>query len=436
MNSFTIDSARVGSATMDLAKRLFPIHRTLVNTGYDTSLDILGKELPLVIEKYPSGSKAWDWTIPDAWDVREAWIEDMDGNRIVDFAENNLHLSAYSQPFSGVVSKNELLDHLDSLEEQPDAIPFKYLYYSKDWRFSVTHNDLAKFTDDKYRVLVDVNQRPGELKAATCVIPGKSDKEIVFSTYLCHPSMANDNLSGVVATVGMFKELLGQEFNHTLRLLIIPETVGAICWMANNEPLLPNIIGGYAIYNCGDRANISYKKSYFESDTIDQAAFHAMERRTDPGNIFEWSPHGSDERQFNAPGVRIPFGCVMRSGASNYPEYHTSLDTLDMLSEEALADTVEYLTDTLFILDNDLTFTNNYRAEPFMSQYDIEYPEYTFGKHWGKVNIIKAMLHEFDGSNSLLDITKKWDFRFEDVLSTALAFEKAGLITRLQGNTD
>ncbi len=417
-----------GPDMMRLAAELFPIHRTLVNSGYDRSLDIIGREIPLQIEAYPSGAKAWDWTIPMAWDVREAWVEDMDGRRLVDFADSNLHLAAYSEPFSGEVTREELFTHLSFLENQPSAIPFRYRYYTGGWEFCVRHDDLERFASDRYRVMVDVNVRPGELKAASCVIPGRTNHEILFTTYLCHPSLANDNLSGVVAGVNLFKHLLGGEYHHTLRLLIVPETVGAIAWMAHNEDKLRDIAGGYVVYDCGDRANVSYKKSYFGDSRVDRAALHAMSRRESPGAVFEWSPHGSDERQFNAPGVRLPFGCVMRSGASSYPQYHTSLDTLDILSADSLADTVAFLAEALFILDNDLLYENTYRAEPFISAHDIVYPEYTFGKAQGKVDIVKAMIHELDGTNTLLDIAEKWGFRFEDVHEIAQAFKTAGLV--------
>lgn len=414
---------------MDLAGVLFGIHRTLVNKGYDDSLEIIGRDIPLQIDEYPSGMEVFDWVIPNAWNVREAWVKDVQGNKVIDFAENNLHLAAYSKPFSGVVTREELFRHLETLETQPEAIPFKYLYYKNDWKFCLRHTDMMRLTDDTYEVFIDVEDKPGFLKTASCVIPGKSKKEIVFSTYLCHPALANDNLSGVITLAYLFKKILGENFNHTIRLLIVPETVGAIAWLAGNEDKLKNIIGGYVVYDCGDSADIQYKKSYFGDSVVDMAALHAL-KNTEKGSVHEWIPSGSDERQFNAPGIRLPFGAVLRSGAANYKEYHTSLDGLDMIDGVYLKNTVEYLLQTLYALDNALVFKNRYRGEPFISKHDIEYPDFLYDKGYMYSNPVKIFMSECDGKMSLLDIAEKWNLRMEDVYATALQFEKASLVER------
>lgn len=421
-------SPESGAAMLRLAERLFPLHRTLVNRGYDASLRILQESLPLDIQAYPSGTPVWDWIIPQAWDVREAWVETLDGERLVDYADNILHLAAYSRPFSGEVSREELLPHLHSIPELPEAIPYDYLYYREDWRFCIPHSRLSRFDRDRYRVRVDVDLRPGELKAASCVIPGEIDQEIVFATYLCHPNLANDNLSGVVACTQLFQRLLreGVAPRHTLRLLIVPETIGAIAWLAHNEDAQRRIIGGFNVYDCGDRQPISYKRSSFGEARADRAAEFCLRRNHAAARILPWSPHGSDERQFNAPGVRLPFGAVMRGGAAGYPEYHTSLDTLDVLSAEHLADTVDTLLEILFLLDNDLTYASTCRGEPCLSRHQIRYPVFTHRQEQ-RISPVKALIHELDGEHSLLDICRKWDFDFEEIRELAKAFADAGV---------
>ena len=200
-----------------MAEELFPIHRTLVNRGYDESLALLQRHIPLEVQAYPSGTRVWDWVVPQAWDVREAWVETLNGQRVIDYAENILHLAAYSQPFSGELDREDLLRHLHSIPGMPEAIPYEFLYYRKDWRFCVPHKLLPSLDQERYRVHIDVDIRPGALKAASCVIPGESEQEIVFATYLCHPNLANDNLSGVVACVELFQRLLeaGVRPHHT-----------------------------------------------------------------------------------------------------------------------------------------------------------------------------------------------------------------------------
>jgi aminopeptidase-like protein len=420
------------NSMFSLAKKLFPIHRTLVNRGFSNSLEIVKQDLDIEILEYPSGSEFWDWEVPNAWNVNEAFIADIHGNKLVDFTENNLHLSAYSQAFSGKISKDELLKHLNFIKDYPAAIPYNYLYYNQDrWEFNIAYNTLKYFNDDYFEVHIDVENEPGLLKIGSYYLPGQSEKEILISTYMCHPSMANDNISGVVVAAELFKLLAVQEkLRYSYRLLILPETIGAITWLANHEAIIPDIIGGYVVCTCGDSGNVTYKESYFGNSLLDRIASHVLRHYCQDARIQHFHPSGSDERQYNAPGVRIPVGCLMRSPPGEFKQYHTSLDDLDLISEGALFQTLATLVRIIEVLEENATYKNRYRGEPCFSKYPIVYPEYRLGAEKLKRNIIKILTSELDGKSDLLGIADKWEIPFFDALEVADQFVSFDLVDK------
>jgi aminopeptidase-like protein len=426
------EGAQRGRDMMALARALFPVHRTLVNRGYDESLELIGRVLPLDVLAYPSGTPVWDWVVPDAWDVNEAWIEDSRGTRLVDFAANSLHLSAYSEPFDGTVSREELLAHVRTLPDQPDAIPYNVLYYRGGWEFNVAHRHLARFTDDRYRVRIDVSTGPGALKVACCHLPGRSRREVLFSTYLCHPSLANDNISGVVTAVELFKALSAlSRRRYSYRLLIGPETIGAITWLAHHEAHLADVSGVYTVYDCGDRGPIHYKRSFLGDAYVDRVAEHVLEHHVPGAVIRDWVPYGSDERQYAAPGVRLPAGAFTRTPAGEFPEYHTSLDTLALLSADALLESVRTLYRFVGVWERDLTWVNTYKGEPCLARHRIRYPSH-FGDRGDESKfLVKKVMHELDGEHSVLDIARKWGAPFDQVDALVRQFEAAGLVRLL-----
>ncbi|MBL4889179.1 MAG: DUF4910 domain-containing protein [Candidatus Lindowbacteria bacterium] len=423
-----------GFAIWDLMEHLFPIHRTLVSDGYRNSLEIIKKHLDIDVLEHDTGEEHYDWVIPDAWDVNEAYIEDSKGVRIIDFSNSNLHLAAYSVPFQGKISKDELFEHLYWLEDQPDAIPYDYLYYREKWQFCISKNDLKKFTDSEYYVHIDVNKRPGKLLIGEKLIKGKSDKEFIISSYMCHPSVANDALSGVVTGIEVFKKLeelaKKEELNYSYRFLIVPETIGMITWLSTHEDLFDKIQGGYVLTTCGDGGNPSYKKSYPGDALIDRAAIHALDHNTDyPENtIIEYLLAGSDERQFNSPGIRIPFGSLMRTMYEDFPEYHTSKDDMTLVTKEGLLDTARNVLETIFILDNNATYKATYKGEPFLSKHDLHIP---FVGYEGDGYVNQIVMHESDGVMDLLSIAEKHNNPFKKILEFSKKFEEKGLLKRL-----
>ena len=424
-----INENNIKNQIWSLLEKLFPVHRTLVNDGYDKSLQIIKEELELEIECYKSGQKVWDWIIPNSWDVNDAYIEDKSGNRLVDFKNSNLHLSAYSEAFSGIISHEELMKHVNYLPEQPDAIPFNYLYYEQGWSFNISHDSLKNFKEKEYKVHIDVDEKPGELKIAQCYLPGQIEDEVLFSVYLCHPSLANDNLSGVVIGVELFKylsKLVNRKYSY--RLLIMPETIGPITYLSNHMDTIEKIIGGFVLYCCGDKGNITYKKSYAGNSYVDRVAIYVCDKYTENHDIIDYFPGGSDERQYNAPGLRLPVGAFMRTNAGKFSEYHTSKDDLTVVSKESLFDTFRLLLKVVYVLETDRIYTNNYRGEPFFKKHNIRYPTQREGIDVSEPYYIKILASEIDGNNSLLDISQKWEIPLDILSKLTKIMLKADLI--------
>ena len=418
----------------ELIVELFPIHRTLVNDGFKNSLEIIKRKLDITILEYDSGMEVWDWIIPNAWNVREAYIKDSTGNRIVDFNNNNLHLAPYSAPFSGKLTKSELLKHIWTLPDDPGSIPYRTLYYkTDDWKFCIAHNDLRLFNDSEaYDVCIDIDSKPGKLCIGEYYLPGKTEKEILITSYLCHPSLANDNLSGVAVAVEIMKNLAAiDNRRYSYRLLVVPECIGATTYLATHEDQLHKIVGGYVLTCCGDDGIVTYKKTYSGNSIIDKAAVHVLKNKYQDSsfNEYDFWPNGSDEQKYNAPGVRLDVGSFMRTPYSEFAEYHTSKDNLSFISKEKLFDTLDSILRTLYVIDNDEILNNNYKGEPFLSKHGIY--QSTDLKKPDKQSICyiqRVLMMELDGLNSLLDIADKWNYSFDDVYDVSREFLKSGLV--------
>jgi len=418
-----------------LLERLFPIHRTLVNEGFLKSLNIIQEKIPLSIKEFASGKKVFDWVIPNSWNVRAAYIEDEKGNKLIDFSENNLHLSAYSHSVDGEFTYEELKSHLNWREDLPEAIPYNFHYYKNDWSFNVSFNQLReKFKSETYKVKIDVDEYPDYLRTGEFYLPGALKEEILITTYMCHPSMVNDNLSGVVVAVELFKYL--EKINnrrYSYRLLIVPETIGAITYLAHNREQLSKVKAGFTMYCCGDKGNLHYKQSYNGDSYTDKLFEYLFIKyfKFEKESILKFWPGGSDERQFNGAGIRLPMGAITRTPAAEFKEYHTSLDNLDLIRTEDLMDSLEKLLTVVSAIECDILYKNEYFGEPCFSRHNIEYPSFQDALNKSSAYHVKILANEIDGTNSLLDIAKKWDIDIFHLYEIAQAFEKERLITRI-----
>ncbi len=440
MRAFHVEDHNVRTM-WTLAEELVPIYRTLVSPGFEESLGLVQNRLPLNIKRYPSGGKVFDWTIPQSWTVREAYLADTQGRRIIEYANEPLFVGPYSQPFSGVVEKQDLMPHLNSLSHLPDAIPLCPSYYAKDWKLGIPDALKKRLNEDRYRVHIDSRLEDGNLCIGEAYLPGRSEKEIILTTYMCHPVMANDNISGVAVASELFRILSSfPERNFSYRLIIIPETIGSITFLYHHQPELKNVIGGYNLTCCGDPGKIHFKQSWSGDSLLDRAARKVLMDREQDHRILPYYLSGSDERQFNAPGFRIPMPTIMRTPPAQFPEYHSSFDNLKFITPDALRDTLQFVLDTLFVVDNNRTYKNIYRAEPFLSDKGIftqvhvgPYGVFNKGKAGvdpGYLNQI--VIHETDGRQDLLSIAEKWSCPFPELLHASEKFKRVDLVNLVE----
>jgi aminopeptidase-like protein len=431
---------RNGLHIHDLISRLFPICRSITGHGQLETLEILGEHLPLQIKDYPTGARCFDWEIPQEWNVTEAFIADLNGRRIIDFRQNNLHLVGYSAPFNGRVPLSELRDHLHRHPHFPDAIPYVTQYYRRDWGFCATHEQYNALTDPEYDVVVDTQLSDGILRIGEYCHPGRSDKEIWLSTYLCHPSMCNDNLSGPGVAVALMKELSELRDNfYTYRLLLLPETIGPIVYMANHPDETKRCIGGYVITCCGDRGDMTYKRTIRGDHAIDRMMERALSASGSNYNIQPYTPFGSDERQYSSPRFALPFGSLMRSSHTpldlsnpfepdNFLVYHSSLDDLDYIDEDCLQEVKDTYLKCMQNHESNRVYKANYFGEPFLSNH---------GLYVSPADDLERCLATFyfqgyaDGKNSLWDIHERTGVSIDLLGEVAESFRNAGLVDLL-----
>jgi len=312
----------------ELLKKLFPICRSITGDGVRRTLEIIKEEIPsLKVFEVPSGTKVFDWEVPKEWNIKDAWVKNSKGEKIIDFRQSNLNVLGYSIPVSRYVTKTELLEHLYTLPEQPSVIPYVTSYYAERWGFCISDNDKQNIQDDKYEVFIDSTLNDGSLTYGEIVIPGKVEEEVFLSTYLCHPSMANDNLSGVVVTTNLVKWLMSHDNYYTYRIIFIPETIGSITYLEKNFKILKEkVIAGFVLTCLGDEGKFSYIPSRYGNTLADKVALFTLKNEVKEYISYSYLDKGSDERQYCAPGIDLPVCSITRSKYGTFPEYHTSAD--------------------------------------------------------------------------------------------------------------
>jgi len=402
----------VGDQIYDLLKRLWPINRSITGKGVRDSLEILKEYIPdIKIFEIPTGTKVFDWIVPNEWNAREAWIEDPNGRRIVDFSENNLHLIGYSLPINKKISLDELQEHLFSLPNQPSAIPYITSYYEKRWGFCLRHHDRQNLVPGIYHVYIDTTIAPGFLTYGELVIPGETDKEIFISTYICHPSMANNELSGPCVATYLARWLLEKSFKrYTYRIVFIPETIGSITYLYQNMPYLKkHVIAGFNLTCIGDDRCYSYLPSRNGNTLSDQAAQHVLSHYAPDFKKYDYLQRGSDERQYCSPGVDLPIVSIMRSKYCEYPEYHTSLDDLTLVTPSGLYGGYSIMCKTIDAIECNTLPRVTYLCEPQLGRRGL-YPTLSQKRtdlfSFKTVKIMMDCLAYCDGFHSLLDIAE------------------------------
>jgi len=392
--------------------RLWSITRSLTGNGNRETLKILSEIIHLEVKEVPSGTECFDWTVPPEWNIKEAWIKNSKGEKIVDFSKNNLHILGYSEPFQGNLSFEELKSHIYTLPDQPDLIPYLTSYYSRRWGFCISHNQFLELDkNDNYEIFIDSSlDENGSMSIGEAIIKGKSEKEILFSTYICHPSLASNELSGPLVSAFIYSKLKEQkELKYTYRFIFVPETIGSIYSLSvNGEYWKKNLQAGFVITCIGDDGKFTYKKSRRGNSFPDRAVEAILNQTESEFNIVEFFPSGSDERQYCSPGFNLPVGSLMRTMYGKYPEYHTSADNKDFISFEAMEKSVLKYLEIIEVLERNEKYINKMPfCEPQLGKRGL-YP--TLGSQKGTEDFVTAMmwiLNLTDGTNDLISISEK-----------------------------
>jgi aminopeptidase-like protein len=412
-----------------LAQELFPINRSLTGSGVRETLAILARYLPLEIHEVPSGTAVLDWHVPMEWNIRGATISALDGRRLIDFADNNLHVVGYSKPIQKVVSRDELERHVHTLPDQPDLIPYRTGYYADDWGLCMSHNLWRTMLDDSYRVDIESDLSAGSLTYGELYLPGELPDEVLISVHVCHPSLANDNLSGIAVATALAMRQAKRAHRLAYRFLFLPATIGAITWLARNESRLGKIRHGLVLTCVGDSGQFHYKQSR-SGALIDDAVAHILSYSGHQYKTLPFNPYGYDERQFCSPGFDLPMGCLMRSVYGTFPEYHTSADDMNFITSRALNQSYEIVATLFDLLDDNRTYARvDGRGEPQLGRRGL-YRAIGGQKEAGGATQMDLLwfLNLADGNHSLLEIAKRAGIPFARVQAAARLALSADLV--------
>ncbi len=413
---------------MELAARLYPICRSITGAGLRQTLRILAGCVPLELVEIPSGTAVFDWEVPPEWNIESARLMDPGGRVVADFAQHNLHIVNYSEPVSATVPFEDLKPRLHVSNRDPGWIPYKTSYYRRNWGFCVRARDLQGFVPGDYRVEIASTLQPGSLTYGELLLPGASSREVLVFTHACHPSLANDNVSGLVVTTALAQWLADRPRRYSWRFVFAPGTIGSLCWLRNNEHNLGSVEHGLVLGLLGDRAPWTYKKSRRGDAAIDDIVPHVL-RELDPrSRVIDFEPYGYDERQLCSPGFNLPVGRLTRSVNDGYAQYHSSADDLSLISSEAMRQSLEACKAIVEVLEGNGRYVNLLpKGEPRLGKRGL------YGSTGGNspADSERAMLwvlSQSDGHSSLFDISRRSGMDFEVVRSAAKALQGAGLL--------
>lgn len=421
--------AGTGHAMHRLMMQLYPVCRSITGEGVRQTLAVLRHHIPLEIHEVPSGTPVFDWTVPKEWNIRDAHVKDAQGRRVIDFQQSNLHVVSYSRPVRQKMRLDELRKHLFSLPEHPDWIPYRTTYYNESWGFCLSHRQLEALRDVEYEVCIDSSLTEGHLTYGEYLIRGQSPDEVLISCHICHPSLCNDNLSGI-ALATQLAALIGEGTpRYSYRFLFIPGTIGSITWLARNESRVGHIKHGLVVTCVGDGGRFTYKKSRRGDAEIDRAVTHVLKHAGCEYLIQDFFPYGYDERQYCSPGFDLAVGCLMRSPHGSFPEYHTSADNLDFVHPEYLEQSLAMYRDVVDVLEHNKTYRNrNPRCEPQLGRRGLYQAIGGDSEAAKKQLAMLWVLNLSDGRHSLLDIAERAGYDFGTVKAIANTLLQHGLL--------
>jgi aminopeptidase-like protein len=419
---------------MAVVEELYPICRSITGDGVRSTLEVVGKLVPLEVHEVASGTPVLDWTVPDEWNIRDAYVADASGRRVVDFRACNLHVVSYSVPVSARMTLDELRPHLHALPGQPDLIPYRTTYYERNWGFCLSQRQLDGLAPGDYDVRIDSRLEPGHLTYGEVLVPGRQRDEFLISAHVCHPSLGDDNLSGIVVAAELARRLLGRpQPRFTYRFLFAPGTIGAITWLAQNRDAATRIGHGLTLSCIGDDHPFTYKRTVGGGETIDRAVAHVLAERGEEHELIDFFPYGYDERQYNSPGFRLPVGALMRGRHGQFPEYHTSADNLDFLSGERMVESLALLESVVDVADRNRTVRNLQPfGEPQLGRRGLyralggsDIPDLQFAMLW--------VLNLGDGAHDLLAVAERSGLAFDAIVAAADLLEEHELVAEVPG---
>jgi aminopeptidase-like protein len=425
----------IGDKIFALAAKIYPICRSITGNGVRDTLHELRKHIRLKIHEVPTGSAVFDWIIPREWNIRDAYIKNERGEKVVDFALSNLHVMSYSVPVRRRISLTDLKEHLYTLPSQPDLIPYRTSYYKENWAFCMAHRQFECLQEETYEVLIDSSLTEGHLTYGEYFHKGETPDEFLLSAHICHPSLANDNCSGVALLTYLAERMADLRTRYSYRFLFAPGTIGAITWLARNEENSQRIKHGLVVSMVGDAGGPTYKRTRRGDTMIDRASVHVLQHCGLKPAILDFSPYGYDERQYCSPGFNLPVGLFQRSRFGEIPQYHTSADNLDFILSEHLGESYRLIAQTLDVIENDTIYVNMLpKCEPQLGRRGL-YGAVDGDKDAAAANMAMLwILNLSDGVHSLLDIAQRAELPFEVIRRTADRLEQHGLLRNSSGN--
>jgi aminopeptidase-like protein len=425
------NGSEVGGELYRFAADLYPICRSITGSGIRQTLTMIQNRIPLQICEVPTGTPVFDWKVPKEWNIRDAYIKAHGGKRVVDFQQCNLHVMNYSTPVHATLPLNDIRPHVFTIPDHPDWIPYRTSYYKEDWGFCLSHNKMLELEDGEYEVYIDSTLKDGHLTYGECYLAGRSSDEVLISCHVCHPSLANDNLSGITVATALAQMLTGIDRRYSYRFLFVPGTIGAITWLAQNRERVGNIRHGLVLTGIGDKGGFHYKKSRRGDTEIDRAAAHVIKHCGEASEVLDFSPYGYDERQYCSPGFNLAVGCLMRSVWGTFPEYHTSADNLDFIHPAQLARSLRVCVGIADVLENNWRYRNlSPYCEPQLGKRNLY--RSTGGESIGtEINARLWVLNFSDGENTLLDIAERSGLPFATIYDAADLLCQGGLLSAI-----
>jgi aminopeptidase-like protein len=421
------DPDRAGKEMHALVERLHPICRSMTGDGVRRTLEIIGESIPLDVHEVPTGTQVLDWTIPQEWNIRDAYVKDASGRRVIDFTETPLHVVGYSAPVEATMPLSQLREHLHTLPDRPGLVPYRTGYYAANWGFCLSEDTLQELQDGEYEVRIDATLADGHLTYAEHVVPGELDDEVIIVCHTCHPALANETLAGIAVAVQLAQALAESRPRHTYRFVFAPGTIGSITWLARNRDRVDRIKHGFVLACAGDPGHLTYKRSRRGDTLIDRAAAHVLSAREH--ELLDFTPYGYDERQFCSPGFNLPVGLLTRSPNEAYPEYHTSADDPDFVTPAAMADTLAAVREIVEVLEENRTYLNlQPYGEPQLGKRGLYRSPALHKDNKQHQMAILWILNYSDGDHSLLDIAERSAIPFTALVEAARALSEGGLL--------